>query len=463
MNVRTDRAGPQPAPKRGTWHVALALAFAGAGPFAAFASDADRRDDASPSVAAEDAAGGGASRSTEQGRTPLARSFGNVPGTRRRHPLRETTFHAESRAFSFDRDRGDDTESAALALGGAAGIVTGHFGGRVALGATAFASLPVDAPPGSDGTGLLRPGQRGYETMGELYAEVLLSPALHAHLGRKQYETPYINGNDSRMSPNTFEAYSLVGSTPDPARAAQWRYGIAYFDAIKPRNEEEFVPMSRAAGAMVDRGVHVAGAHYADKGFSLGAIGYYSRDIVRIGYVEASWLFPLGERSDLRLSGQFTRQASTGGELLTGAPFSARQYGIKGDLALGNLLLTAAWTSTGGGASMLSPWSGYPGYTSVQIEDFNRAGEDARMARVEYEFRAWPGFSAYATWVDGSDPLAPDAYARRERDVNLQWRAPGGRLHGLTLRVRYAETDDPGDPRGNARELRLIAYFEPTR
>ena len=36
---------------------------------------------------------------------------------------------------------------------------------------------------------------------------------------------------------------------------------------------------------------------------------------------------------------------------------------------------------------MQSPWGGYPGYTSVQVEDFNRDGEEAWMLRAAYCFR----------------------------------------------------------------------------
>ena len=35
---------------------------------------------------------------------------------------------------------------------------------------------------------------------------------------------------------------------------------------------------------------------------------------------------------------------------------------------------------------MQSPWSGYPGYTSVQVQDFNRAGENAFMVKGSYDF-----------------------------------------------------------------------------
>ena len=52
---------------------------------------------------------------------------------------------------------------------------------------------------------------------------------------------------------------------------------------------------------------------------------------------------------------------------------------------------------------MQSPWSGYPGYTSVQVQDFNRAGEEAFMIKGSYDFSrlGLEGVTAYALLVHG--------------------------------------------------------------
>ena len=52
---------------------------------------------------------------------------------------------------------------------------------------------------------------------------------------------------------------------------------------------------------------------------------------------------------------------------------------------------------------MQSPWSSYPGYTSVQVQDFNRAGENAFMVKGSYDFTrlGLEGVTAYALFVHG--------------------------------------------------------------
>jgi hypothetical protein len=404
--------------------------------------------------------------STEQGQTPMDESFG--PPTRRERireqrkaALEATTYNIHLRSFYLDRDKFDDSQSKAWAAGGWVGLKTGYFRDRFALGATGYTSLPVYAPSDKDGTLLLQPGQDGYGVIGELYADVRITDDVHANLGRKTYDTPYINRNDTRMSPNTFEAYSVSGVHGGGEGAAEWRWGTGYFDKIKERNSDEFVSMSEDAGADVERGVYAFGGNFKKGDFSLGAVNYYSDDIINIFYTEARYAVPLSEQTRLQFAAQYTDQQSTGDDLLNGSDFSADQYGLKGELAWGPALFSVAWTSTGNETATQSPWSGYPGYTSVQVEDFNRAGEDAWMLRAAYNFQSVPGLSTYALYVNGNDPEGDTTYAKEEIDFNLQWAAPAGPLQGLALRFRYAvvDQDDPGSSSLN--DMRLIFDYVP--
>ena len=60
---------------------------------------------------------------------------------------------------------------------------------------------------------LLAPGQNGYTVLGEFYAELRIIKDLGITVGAKGYDTPFINRNDVRMTPNTFEAIVLQGRT----------------------------------------------------------------------------------------------------------------------------------------------------------------------------------------------------------------------------------------------------------
>ena len=130
-------------------------------------------------------------------------------------------------------------------------------------------------------------------------------------------------------------------------------------------------------------------------------------------------------------------------------------------MTLGDALLTAAYTDTANGADMRSPWGGYPGYTSVQVEDFFRASEQAIMLRASYDFTnlGLKDVSAYGLWVhgfgveDGNDN-------QDELDANLQWAPKTGWLRGTSYRVRYAYVRQRGDDDPNLEDFRVIINYD---
>jgi hypothetical protein len=321
---------------------------------------------------------------------------------------------------------------------------------------------------------LLQPEQRPYTVIGgELYGQFRLTDEIVAIAGRKGLDTPYINTQDSLMTPNTFQVYAVQGVAGGTDDSSTLRFGAGYFDKIKARNSEVFVSMASAAGAPagVDRGVYVAGANYKVGQFSIGAIDYYSADIINIDFAEINYAIPLSERLRLQLAVEYTGQRSTGDNLLTDAPFSTNQYGLKAELVIGTALLTVARTVTAigtltatangeSGTSVRSPWGGYPGYTSVQIANFYRAGENALMLRAAYNFPKKTGLSVYGLWVHGSTPKVAGQYAQDEYDLNLKWSAPSSAMKGLKLVARYGHVEQAGPKDQHQNDLRLILIYQ---
>jgi predicted porin len=170
---------------------------------------------------------------------------------------------------------------------------------------------------------------------------------------------------------------------------------------------------------------------------------------------------PTGDDTRLQFALQYSDQRSTGETLLRGADFAAYQWGIKAEFAAGNALLTAAYTSAAGDSDMQNPWSSYPGFTSVQVLNFNRDGEDAWMLRAAYNFPSIKGLSAYALWVRGSDPQDAGQFARDEYDFNLQWSPESGPLNGLMLRLRYARMSQDNPTAPEEAELRVMVFYDP--
>ncbi len=94
-----------------------------------------------------------------------------------------------------------------------AGSWLGWAWNRVALGGELFTSLPLYAPDSRPGTGLLKPIQDPIFVPGQAYFRLRHERQV-VTLYRQRYDLPYINGNDGRMIPNTFEGYSIDGRWP---------------------------------------------------------------------------------------------------------------------------------------------------------------------------------------------------------------------------------------------------------
>ncbi len=408
-----------------------------------------------------------AASSIEQGQTQFEESFGLR--VRHRHldtdtdPASQTHFKLNFRTFYFDREMFDGSVSEALATGGLAGAKTPFLLDRFSFGVTGYTSQKLHGDPDEDGTVLLEPVQAGYSVLGEAFADLRLVDGLHLYAGRKEFDTPFINSHDNRLTPNTFEAVAIQGRADLGPEGGTLKYGMGYFDRIKNRNADHFISMALDAGAPVERGVLTGGAVYQRDGFSLGAIDYHCADVINMLYAQSRWELPVSlafaDDASPSLAAQFIDQRSTGDELLTGGEFAAQQAGVKGELPLGAALLTVAYTLAGGDADLRSPWSGYPGYTNVQVEDFNRAGEGALILRAACEIPWIEGLSAYALFVNGSDPDDPAEFRKDESDLNLQWEPAAACLDGLSVRLRYALVEEHGPATRQLRDFRVIFNY----
>ena len=431
--------------------------------------------------------------SVEQGKPNLDQSFDyrQFQLTTRHKALEDTEFLVNLRTFYFDRSDFSGAEKQAVAIGGWVGFRTGYFLDHVAFGATLYTTNPVYAPDDRDGTSLLEEGQNGFTVLGEFYADLRIVKDVGITVGARGFDTPFISRNDNRMLPNTFEAAVLQGryefggksseadapasdglglgkddksvavpsSTPAP-EVASIKYGLGYFYKIKERNENEFISLAQDAGADVHRGVWSAGAQYEKGKFSLGAIEYYCADVINIAYAQTGYQIPLTTDLALKLSAQYTDEGSVGDNLLDGESFSGHQVGLKLDLPVEKALFTAGFTHAWGNANLRNPWSGYPGYTSVQVQDFNRAGESAFLLRAGYDFPWLEGLSAYALAVFGTNPDASTQYRQNEYDANVQWGPKKGVLKGLSLRLRYAVVQQFGGNVDNLTDFRAILNYE---
>lgn len=382
--------------------------------------------------------------------------------------LRDSKIEINARSYYRDHTQNGParaTLNEAWAAGGWATLETGKLFNLISGGTTFYSSLPLYAPPNAGNTGLLLPNQQGYAVVGELYGKLHLTEKHTFIAGRYIYDTPFLNGQDNRMTPNTFYGYALRGSFGDAETGPAFRYGGGYIAAMKPRDADVFSSMSRVAGANVDRGVGVGGGLFTWERASLGLIEYYSQDIINILYGEGKYGASLPYGIDAALALQYADQRATGANLLTGSYFSTGQFGARLQMGRDTGILTLAYTVVGPDYAMQSPWSFNPFYTDALSLSFQRAGESAVQVGLSYDFSpiGLKGVAAAAQYFRGwtaaaavGAPLIED-----EWDFNLEWRPDWKPISGLWLRARYglARTNQ-NNSMTTQDELRLILNYK---
>jgi hypothetical protein len=363
--------------------------------------------------------------------------------------LRDSVFSVEPRFYYRYLDNAHGVQEA-FAGGGALGLTSGWWRDILQLGIVGYTTQPIATGPDPGGTALLRPNGDGFSVLGQAWGKLHVGPAT-ATLFRQEMELPFINGDDSRMIPNTFEAYRL-----DIKPSDIFRFGLAYVTSEKSRTSAEFLPMSEVAGvAGVDRGTSVVGFLLGAKDATyIGAINELTWALLNIAYVEASKTWKLADDFQLRGELQFIDQQSVGDELL--GSFATQLYGASLIASYRSAVLSVAFTSTADGSKILKPFGGVPAFNSLMISDFDGAGENSWRVGLSYDFAriGVTGVKAFANYAYGELPASQH---EGEIDGTIDYRIDHGPLKNLWLRLRYARNSSSNQPATD--DLRAILNY----
>lgn len=376
----------------------------------------------------------------------------------------DATFTLHLRSYLLDRYDDPGSDPGAWALGGWAGYQTGWIGDTLQLGVVGYTSQPLWAPEDRDGTLLLYPDQEGYAVIGQAYAALKYEEQVLT-LYRQIVNQPEVNAQDNRMTPNTFEGGTLGGDV------GPVNYYAGVLTAMKKRNAVDFVNIAGAADVGQDELMYLGGLVFSPiEDIKARTSLYVVPNLLASAYTDAVWTHDLGEDTSLRLSGQFMFQNGIGEELIPNE-IGAWIAGVKGDFTFGALTLTAGYTANGEDNDWKAPYGSWPGYTSMIVEDFNRAEEQALLlgASVDLGKLGLDGVSLTALAAFTTD-VAPGLPEQSEYDFTADYRFTAlsdsptwDWLSPLWLRARYAlvekdETDK--DPDKQRDDFRIILNYE---
>jgi hypothetical protein len=374
--------------------------------------------------------------------------------------LRDTDLNVRFRTFYFNRQNDDDTASEAWALGGWAQYASGWLLDTFAIGATFYTSQPLYAPDDYPGSLLLTPQQNAIGVFGEAWGALRYKDYALLKGGRQKVDEGYVNPQDNRMVPHTFETLMLSGQV-------SWaQYDVGYLWTIKPRDSNDFISMSQQAGVPDDdEGLLLTALTLRPiKALLIYAGNYHAQDVFNTAFVKSEYTHTISQDLKLQFGLQFTDQRGVGDEQL--GDFTTWNVGAGARLVWKGLSVGMAMHFTGDEASIRSPWGTWPGYLSLLVTDFNRANEKAFGAAIKYDFGGvllpfqLPGLSVqilYAQGTDRTDPATGNGLpTTREGDLDIIYTLPN--VKGLSLRFRNGYVS-----RGNSdvvMDFRLIVNYE---
>ena len=158
-------------------------------------------------------------------------------------------------------------------------------------------------------------------------------------------------------------------------------------------------------------------------------------------------------------------QGGVGSDLLMDCNCNTWVGGAKGDVIFGGFTLTGSYTQTSEEFNWQAPYGSWPGYTSMIVKDFDRAGEKAALAGLAYDFADLGAnglvFTSLAAWDLDSGSGNPNwdeydftlDYRLTALEGDWKWLAP------FWLRARYAHVDIGGD-NDNLNDYRVIVNYE---
>jgi hypothetical protein len=374
--------------------------------------------------------------------------------TREQGLLRDAVIVFRPRLFDFARDDFSGLERGLTAGGINLDYRSGRWRDSLSLNLSYASSFEVNDRYDNGSLGLLKTGGGSVSVLSEANLRIDSSESgLGATLFRQSFNLPYLNRQDSRMIPNTFDAVRIDYTT----ESSDLIFG--YVNKIKKRDSDRFISMSRAAGdEKGSQGVIMAGARFAGASWEIGGLNLYNRDALNIFYLESRYRNTGSAGIDYQIATQYTRQRSVGSEDV--GTIDTRLAGLKLVASWRHILLSLKYTQTGKNGDIQSPWGGRPHFNSMMIGHFDRAGERARGVGISYALDRWrlPAFSLsvkYSRGRNAQDSVGQHLPDRKESDLTIDYK-PVGAMQGLWVRFRFARMKLGGE---NLRDVRFILNY----
>ena len=371
--------------------------------------------------------------------------------------LADTKLYLRYRTYYLRQDRASGLLSEAWAMGGSLYYRSGWLEDFFAAELEAFTAQPIVAPADRAGTRLLEePDQKGFGVLGVAngklrYRDFVLT-------GFRQYlDLPYLNRQDNRMIPNTFEAAKLA------KEKGPLRFTAGYAWKFKPRDDDDFDPLSNQVGVSQARGAAFGNLLWdVSEDFSVGASGFVVPDVLATVYAETHYVLSLPDAVGLRLDAQFTHQQTVGDELIEGLDFDTWNVGLRTSASWRRAVLRLAFSITDEDHRIESPYGSNPAYINLMQRTFTQADEKALLVSLSYDFSGLgiEGLTTIVNFAQSWDGVVAGVRGdARTIDFTADYRLGRGLIESLWLRLRASWIDVQSAPQ-HGTDFRVILRYE---
>ncbi|WP_422134469.1 OprD family outer membrane porin [Endozoicomonas sp. ALD040] len=355
--------------------------------------------------------------------------------------LDESSLNLELRNFYQTKTKDDgstDSSNSQWAQGVRLDFSSGYFQNIVGLDLGGYYSLKLGA---SDIDGFVgNPGLLRVDSDGDSHSYGKTSYAIKFNLadmgvakyGRMFLDTPLVNDSDSRVLPSLSEGFYADITLSGLSAHTAW---ITKGNGKTESGFEDYEVGDDSEAVMT-----LGGAYDFGNGLELSA-DYASQSNYAKKYLgEASFSTEV-EGVEVGVAGQYGQVELTGDSKPATGDKSQYTYGLKVAAGVGHADFGIAYTkveSTDLGAYKIG-WAGgdddtgYFGYNSIQISDFNSNGQKAWGFSAGYDFEGVvDGLSVKGIYVMG------EVKSEDETEYNLDINYAIPQVEGLTARLRYA-------------------------
>jgi hypothetical protein len=197
--------------------------------------------------------------------------------------------------------------------------------------------------------------------------------------GRQEMDTPFVNTNDNRLTPQSNEACIL------------WFKGVpklgifaSYVSKIRGKTDTEFVSMTEYAEVPGEGEPVVLGGliYEGMENLKVQVWGFHSKDFFNEVYFRADCDHPVNEAWTWSGSAQYLSQKDTGDQ--SGGSLVSYTYAVESGVEAYGFGISAALAQVGDD-EILIPW-GHDLLCSIMLNDAVRPEETGILGTVQYDF-----------------------------------------------------------------------------